>query len=400
MTKKIPFLLLLLLSWSLLPVRGQLVRDKFDKMTLSENFDSSSSMWTIVSNLDNLFIVQEGEYILNRKTLVSPFAVIAGYNNEYTAFRMVSSVKMEKTQNDEGTAGLLFMAQEDGRGGFIIEFNRLKQYRIKQIAGGSYKYISGDARNNGWVKSNALSDLNLYNLVDIRTSNKNYDVYVNNAYLMSFTEPSYTTGKMGIIIGPGTKARFDFLYVFISSKANRNVDDGLAAGAPGEQPAGGPDITVLAESIIQLKTQINKLNEDNEVLKQTIEAYKSNALDADKDVKNYERNQKLLLDEIKKQNLKMDSLSRVNTELLKYKELVAGNENSDLIITLSRTVKTEKAANEELRKLNKQLSDSLAAVLKEQPGRGIQQPSGNPSNVKIQPDTGTHKGFVLPKDGH
>ncbi len=400
MTKKIRFLLLLLAPCSLLSVRGQLVRDKFDKMTLSENFDSSSSMWTIVSNLDNLFIVQEGEYILNRKTLVSPFAVIAGYSNEYTAFRMVSSVKMEKTQNDEGTAGLLFMAQEDGRGGFIIEFNRLKQYRIKQIAGGSYKYISGDARNNGWVKSNALSDLNLYNLVDIRTSGKNYDVYVNNVYLMSFTEPAYTTGKMGIIIGPGTKARFDFLYVFISSKASRNVDDGLLAGAPGEQPAGGPDITVLAESIIQLKTQINKLNEDNEVLKQTIEAYKSNALDAEKDVKNYERNQKLLLDEIKKQNLKMDSLSRVNTELLKYKELVAGNENSDLIITLSRTVKTEKAANEELRKQNKQLSDSLSAVLKEQPDRGGRQPAGNPSSGKVQPDSGIHKGFVLPKDGH
>jgi hypothetical protein len=53
------------------------VNEKFDKLILSENFDSTDSYWTTLANADNLFIVQEGEYILNRKSTLSPFAIIA-----------------------------------------------------------------------------------------------------------------------------------------------------------------------------------------------------------------------------------------------------------------------------------------------------------------------------------
>ncbi|MBL0341928.1 MAG: hypothetical protein IPP71_13920 [Bacteroidetes bacterium] len=35
----------------------------------------------------------------------------------------------------------------------------------------------------------------------------------------------------------------------------------------------------------------------------------------------------------------------MNGELLKYKELVGGNENGDLVITLSKTLKAEKEKN-------------------------------------------------------
>jgi len=407
MTKKIRTVVFILFISFYFPVSGQLVREKFDKMTLSENFDSSTSMWTMVANLDNLFIVQDGEYILNRKTQVSPFAVVAGFNNESAVFRLVSSLKLEKTATEDGSAGLLFMAQDDGKGGFIFEINKSKQYRVKQITGGSYKYVSGEPKNNGWVKSNALSELNLYNLVDIRIADKNYDVYVNNTFLMSFTEPAYKTGKLGIIIGPGSKARVDFFYVFSSSRVSI-PDPGVTAGADktsgGEAAVQSPDIIQLAESIILLKTQINKANEDNEVLRHTIDAYKMDSKDAEANLRTYEKNIKVLQDELKKQNLRMDSLVKVNAELMKYKELVAGNENSDLIITLSKTVKSEKEANEELRRINKELSDSLAVMKNEARQAGQKQanktPGSNSQATKSVQDTTSRKGFVLPNDGN
>jgi len=398
MTKSILFVIFILSVFHFLPVQGQVVKEKFDKMTLSENFDSSTTMWSMVANLDNLFIVQDGEYILNRKTQVSPFAVVAGYNNEASSFRLVASLKLEKTVTDEGSAGFLFMAQDDGKGGFIFEINKLKQYRIKQISGSSYKYVSGDAKNNGWVKSAALSALNLYNLVDIRTAAQSYDLFVNNTFLMSFSEPAYKTGKLGIIIGPGSKARVDFFYVFTGGRTETVSVDKEGDNA---QPVAnaGPDIIALAESIIQLKTQINKLNEENEVFRQSIEAYKIEAKETEDNKKAYDKNIKTLQDEAKKQSFRMDSLVKVNTELLKYKELVAGNENSDLIITLSKTVKSEKAANEELRKLNKELSDSLAAVKSETSRQPVQKPKAAPGTQATR-DTTTQKGFVLPKDGN
>lgn len=407
MTKKIPICALLLFFYSIHGLYSQSVKEKFDIMSLSENFDSSSSLWTMVANLDNLFIVQDGEYILNRKTLVSPFAVVASYANDVSAFRFVSSLKLEKTANDEGSVGLLFMAQEDGTGGFIIEINKFKQYRVKQITGGGYKYISGEAKNNGWVKSTALSDLNLYNLFDIRTANKDYDIYVNNKYLMSFNEPAYSSGKLGVIIGAGSKAKVDFFYFFTSSRFSGALEE---ANNPGqintEDPsklASSPDIIAFAESIIQLKTQINKLNEENEVYKQTIEAYKSEERDAALAQKTYEKNIKVLQEEMKKQTVRMDSLVKVNNELMKYKELVAGNENSDLIINLSKTLKSEKVINEELRKLNKVQSDSIQQLKMEitkSPGsKGIKQTNTNSSTNTSRDSINQKKGFELPKDG-
>ena len=106
---------------------AQLVTEKFDKMDLSENFDSSNGMWTFMANNENLFLVQEGEYILNRKTTVSPFAVIANYENNLTAFRLVTSIKIEKSVDANGSVGIIFMAQADGQGGFIFELNTQKQ---------------------------------------------------------------------------------------------------------------------------------------------------------------------------------------------------------------------------------------------------------------------------------
>lgn len=98
----------------------------------------------------------------------------------------------------------------------------------------------------------------------------------------------------------------------------------------------------------------------------------------------------------------MDSLNKANVELLKYKELVAGNENSDLIITLSKAVKNEKASNEELRRINKELSDSLSVLKRETDhlDTGKSNKSGNSNSpVKTIPDSTNKKGFILPADG-
>ncbi|QQR96039.1 MAG: hypothetical protein IPJ93_05035 [Bacteroidota bacterium] len=145
-------------------VQAQTVNEKFDRLDLSENFDTSSGMWTFMSNSENLFLVQEGEYILNRKAPEKPYAIIANYDYNQLAFKMVTSLKIEKANDQNGSVGVMFMAQNDGNGGFIFEINTLKQFRLRQIVAGSYKYLTGDAKSGGWVKSNFINNLNVYNL--------------------------------------------------------------------------------------------------------------------------------------------------------------------------------------------------------------------------------------------
>ncbi|MFI5220199.1 MAG: hypothetical protein ACHQNT_12000, partial [Bacteroidia bacterium] len=316
--------------------RAQLVEDKFDIMNMSENFDSINSYWTTLANAENLFIVQEGEYIMNRKSMVSPYAIIADYNQSLTAFRLVTSIKLEKSVNDEGSIGIIFMAQPDGKGGFIFEINKLKQFRVRQIAGATYTNITGEPKSGGWVSSKFINETYSYNLVEIKTSNRNYDIYLNNSYLISFSEIAYKTGRMGIVIGPGTKGKIDFMYLFSSSKEQSFASGDSTLANTSQLKENSPDIIDLAESIIKLKTQINKLTEQNDDLRNTIDAMKSDDDEIENQKKKYEKNIKELQVLNSNSSASFDSLLKVNKELLKYKELVAGNENSDLIISLSK----------------------------------------------------------------
>lgn len=340
---------------------AQTVNEKFDKLDLSENFDTSSGMWTFLANNENLFLVQDGEYILNRKTTVSPFAVMANYNYDALAYKMVVSMKIEKSIDESGSIGIIFMAQEDGKGGFLFEVNKAGLYRLRQIIGGSYKYLTGDSKTGGWAKTNFTNPLNVYNLVEIKTANRKYDISLNNQYLMSFEEIAYKTGKFGVIIGPGSKGKMDFLYLFSSSKFAEASDtptteQGKTQNNTNTQSKeNSPDIIALAESIIKLKTQINKLQAENDDLKKTIDAIRSADDESEQQKKNYEKNIKLLEKENAASEASYDSLLKVNQSLLKYKDMVAGNENSDLIITLSKNLKSEKEKTQ-------LLTDSIASL--------------------------------------
>lgn len=340
---------------------AQTVNEKFDKLDLSENFDTSSGMWTFLANNENLFLVQDGEYILNRKTTVSPFAVMANYNYDALAYKMVVSMKIEKSIDESGSIGIIFMAQEDGKGGFLFEVNKAGLYRLRQIIGGSYKYLTGDSKTGGWAKTNFTNPLNVYNLVEIKTANRKYDISLNNQYLMSFEEIAYKTGKFGVIIGPGSKGKMDFLYLFSSSKFAEASDtptteQGKTQNNTNTQSKeNSPDIIALAESIIKLKTQINKLQAENDDLKKTIDAIRSADDESEQQKKNYEKNIKLLEKQNAASEASYDSLLKVNQSLLKYKDMVAGNENSDLIITLSKNFKSEKEKTQ-------LLTDSIASL--------------------------------------
>lgn len=360
---------------------AQVVKEKFDQLSVSENFDSISTYWTTLANADNLFIVQDGEYILQRKSNTAPYAIIANFEEQFTSYRAVTSMKLDKSMSDDATVGVLFMMQPEGQGGFLCEVNKKKEFRIRQIVSGSYKYLTGSSKDGGWVKSAHLNEPNFSNMIEIRTAQRNYDLYFNSNFILSFSEPTYKSGKMGLIIGPSSRGKVDFMYVFTIADANAVAQSNEGAnGNNNSVVAGGPDIIELAESIILLKTQINKLNEENEDLRKTISAMKSGTQETDVTIKNYEKQVKALQDQVKKKEFSVDSLTKVNTELLKYKELVGGNEDGDLVITLSKTLKAEKEKNARLEEEIKQLKGNGKSSPAKNGSAG-DKPVGNSDNT-------------------
>ena len=281
---------LILFAFFLLPAlaKPQLIKDEFLSPVFSDQFDDDKDTWRNMSTSDNLFLIQDGEYLLRRKNTASGYSIFPKWSNKLTTFSLTASMKLEDSKNPEASIGLIFMAQEDATGAFIFEFNPKGQYRLKQLVGLSFKLLTGDQRNNGWVDSDALNPLGQYNIIEIRTSKRNYDIYANEKYLLSFTEIAYKSGDIGFSIGAATKARVDFITVKepkneevkSSQQSGKQSNAGQAANTKPSNPdgAGVPDASGQASGnsdlILKLVEQVSSLKVENQMLRDSLRLVK------------------------------------------------------------------------------------------------------------------------------
>lgn len=370
-----------------------LVKERFEYPLYEQTFDSSAKEWTVLSNTENLLIMQDGEYILQRKSKLSPFAVIGEIPYELKDYRFLTSLKLVKTTSDDGSIGCIFMAQENGRGGFIFEINPKQEYRLRQIIGSNYEYLTGTPKDGGWSKSSFLKPVNMPNLFEVRTFDKKYDIYLNNNLLLSFTEIAYNSGSIGFIIGPGSMGKVDFLYVFTNDK---DLKQTTTPEISSENNPGENDVISLAESIIDLKSQLNKLQQKNAELTERIESFQGMEQEQVKMKSSYEARISSLEKKINQQDKSFDSLLLINADLGKYKEMVKGNESGDVVISLSKNLKVEKLKSDELSKQNQALKDSVR-VLQSMLRRESSGNKNQEDNRKARPEKENNV-FALPKE--
>ncbi len=283
-------LLLLCSLFFLIPLlaKPQLIKEEFSVPVFSDQFDDDKDVWRNMSTSDNLFLIQDGAYLLRRKNVASGYSIFPKWKNKLTAFSIAATLKLEDSKNPDASVGLIFMAQEDASGAFIFEFNPKGQYRMKQLIGLSFKLLTGDVKSNGWVNSDALNPVGQYNLIEVRTSKRNYDIYANEKYLISFTEIAYKSGDIGISIGPATKARVDY----ISIKEAKAEGDKINTAVPvatentnnnsvkpvNSSPARTEDTPSpgagTSDIILKLVEQISVLRVENQMLRDSLQLLK------------------------------------------------------------------------------------------------------------------------------
>src|ERR1039458_5679092 len=182
-----------------IPSYGQLISEQFPYPEFNDDFNTDKQNWPVFNDENNFFVIQNGEYILNRKDNTTQYAALTEWDNKLESFDIKARVKLMKAKDDNCNIGIIIMAKAKGDG-FVIEINRNLQYRVKQLVGPGYKYISGNGSNFGWVKSSDIKPVGQYNTIEVKCLNKNYDVFINGIYKISFDEKNYTYGRMGFII--------------------------------------------------------------------------------------------------------------------------------------------------------------------------------------------------------
>ena len=178
---------------------------KFNNKIISENFENDNSIFPTITNEDNYFIIDNGDYLISRNNKQSEYAILSS-SEKLKDYILKTSIRIGPENIDNSSIGIIIKAQEDGKGALVLEINGKQEYRIKQLVGSKYEILSGN-KNKGWIKNDNINIVNQYNEIEIRVENNIYEVFINDFYINSIFISDYTSGLSGILIAPQTKAR-------------------------------------------------------------------------------------------------------------------------------------------------------------------------------------------------
>ena len=303
----------------------QISSDAYNKDVIHEDFNTEGNYFKIVTTTDNYFILDKGDYLLSRNNKDSEYAIIAN-NSSVTDFVIKTAVRIGPSENKKASVGIILKAQQDGKGAIIFEINKKREYRIKQLIGDNYQTLSGNAKQEGWVKNKLVNGVDEHNFIEIRSEKNIYDIYINSEYLTTFFIPDFTSGSCGLIISPATKARISYYYI------NTKGESTAVANYTNENTAS------VNETIEQLNKRIVILEENNAKL---------NELNTD--------SKTLQLDEIKALTAKNTSLANITTE--QEKEITAlTTAIENFRNTSNQSSATNKQLNKKISGLKQQIS--------------------------------------------
>jgi hypothetical protein len=329
-----------------------LVNAEFNTPVFREDFDSTSADWPTLSNFNNLFMVQNGTYYMNRKVKGEPYAILSSKKLTANSFQL--NVRINPIEiSPDGYVGVLFMLQESSLGGYIFEIGPLSKYRLRQLKNGLYVNISGNSKSNGWVTEEELINYNQNNIVSVVCQNRNYDLMINSKRVLSFNDIEYKDGSFGILIGPETKLSVDN---FVVMGTDQSATTPLANGNGNISNVNINEINDNAK-LQKLKATIEKLQNDNDELLLVVETMRAKGYSSPDDfetkyVRSVASNNAL--------NLKYDSL--VNEYLLVKKD------NDSLKSVLSIPVVSDPGIDalmlelDEVKQKNKELEQQNAVL--------------------------------------
>ena len=322
------YILFLLLGFS--SAAQQTVHKKLNQILLEESFSELNDIWPVITNDDNFFVFDKGEYFMNRTKTETPYAIMANWQNDLNSFSLRTSLMLGPAESSYQSLGLIFRASNDGQSALICDINKLHRFRIRQLRNGVYNVISTEGKD-GWIKNNAIKGINEYNDINIKTNGSDHDIFINGSLVYSFRIENLEAGSFGILIGPETKGRIDYINIYA-------------------------DELYRDKSKIYLSDdEIRELIAENDDLKIKLEqSLDARALELENAIR-------ILENQLKTMRLVNEQLDKENSQYAIIKSAVDTNQ-VDLLMDLSHKVIDKTLENRQLKIENKLMTDSLKSV--------------------------------------
>tara|TARA_B110000977_G_C11073435_1_gene490338 strand:- start:1424 stop:2596 length:1173 start_codon:yes stop_codon:yes gene_type:complete len=328
--KQLPCLYTLLLFSCFQAFGQQTVHKKLNQLMLEESFSELNDVWPVLTNDDNFFVFDNGEYFMNRSKTEGPYAIMAQWENDLTSFSVRTSFMLGPVEKMSQSLGLILRASKDGQSAVICEINKFHRFRVRQLIDGQYKMLSTEGKD-GWIKNSVVKGINEYNDVNIKTNGTDHDLYINGLLVYSFRIEGINAGSFGLFIGPETKGRVDFMSIY----ADELYRD--------------------KSKIYLTDDEVRELISDNEKLKLELEqSLDARALELENAIRILEK-------QLNTMRLINVQLNKENSEYAVIKSAVDTNQVS-LLMDLSNKVIMNTLENRQLKIENKLITDSLSNV--------------------------------------
>ena len=308
----------------------QTVHKKLNQILLEESFNELNDIWPVITNDDNFFVFDKGEYFMNRTKTETPYAIMANWQNDLNSFSLRTSLMLGPAESSYQSLGLIFRASNDGQSALICDINKSHRFRIRQLRNGTYHVITSEGKD-GWIKNNVIKGINEYNDINIKTNGSDHDIFINGSLVYSFRIENLEAGSFGILIGPETKGRIDYLNIY-ADELYRDKSK----------------IYLSDDEIRDLITE----NDDLKIkLEQSLDA---RALELENAIR-------ILENQLKTMRLVNEQLDKENSQYAIIKSAIDTNQ-VDLLMDLSHKVINKTLENRQLIIENKLMTDSLKSV--------------------------------------
>ena len=328
--KQLSCLYALFLIFSITATSQQTVHNKLNQMMLDESFSELNDIWPVITNDDNFFVFDKGEYFMNRTKIGSPYAIMANWDNDLNTFSIRTSLMLGPVESMSQSLGLIFRASNDGQSALICDINKFHRFRIRQLIEGRYQIVSTEGKE-GWIKNSAIKGINEYNDINIRSNGTDHDLYINGLLVYSFRIEGLKEGSFGLFIGPETKGRVDFINIY----ADELYRD--------------------KSKIYLTDEEVRELMKENKGLKIELEqSLDARALELQNAIR-------ILENQLKAMRLMNEHLDKENSQYAVIKSAVDTN-NVNLLLDLSHKVINNTLENRQLKIENTIIVDSLANI--------------------------------------
>lgn len=184
---------------------GQLIETDFTHNCFQDDFTESTKGWEQNSNIDKLYLVQNGHYLVHRNSSQSDVIPVPDFAAS-SALEMSVSIAFERHTNKMQSAGIACMVSAKGL--YVLEINEKKQYRL-WVKANNEQLLLTDGDKLGWKKSEALFQGKLVNGILLRADSGRFDVFFNSVHEASFEDTTLLKGKPGLYIAENSHVVFD-----------------------------------------------------------------------------------------------------------------------------------------------------------------------------------------------